>query len=152
MRCGWAKRCVEVVGQSEDSAEGGQCLGRKTRPPMEGPIRAADRSVGHDEPMEIHGNCDPAFSAVRDAFEQNFADGLELGAAAAVTLDGELVVDIWAGDANSAGNPWQRDTIVNVYSTTKTMAAVCMLMLADRGELDFRCTCCALLAGVRPAR
>ena len=61
----------------------------------------------------------------------------ELGAAAAVTVDGELAVDIWAGAADAAGNPWQRDTIVNVYSTTKTMAAVCMLMLADRGELNF---------------
>ena len=86
--------------------------------------------------MEIHGTCKPEFAAVRDTFEANFADGLELGASAAVTVDGEFVVDIWGGDADSAGTPWQRDTIVNVYSTTKTMAAVCMLMLADRGELD----------------
>ena len=47
------------------------------------------------------------------------------------------MVDIWAGDADTDGTPWHRDTIVNVYSTTKTMAATCMLMLADRGELDF---------------
>ena len=87
--------------------------------------------------MDIHGTCKPEFAAVRDAFEANFADGLELGAAAAVTVDGEFVVDIWGGDADAGGTPWQRDTIVNVYSTTKTMAAVCMLMLADRGELDF---------------
>ena len=87
--------------------------------------------------MEIHGTCKPGFSAVRDAFEANFADGLEIGAAAAVTVDGEFVVDVWAGDADTGGTPWQRDTIVNVYSTTKTMAATCMLMLADRGELDF---------------
>ena len=86
--------------------------------------------------MEIHGTCKPEFAAVRDTFEANFADGLELGASAAVTVDGEFVVDIWGGDADSAGTPWQRDTIVNVYSTTKTMAAVCMLILADRGELD----------------
>ena len=104
---------------------------------MEGPIRAVGSPVGHDDRMEVHGHCDRSFSAVQDAFEQNFADGLELGAAATVTVDGETVVDIWAGAANSAGNPWQRDTIVNVYSTTKTMAAVCMLILADRGELDF---------------
>ena len=88
-------------------------------------------------PMEIHGTCKPGFEAVRDAFEANFAEGLEIGAAAAVTVDGEFVVDIWAGDADTEGTPWQRDTIVNVYSTTKTMAATCMLMLADRGELDF---------------
>ena len=78
-----------------------------------------------------------SFAAVREAFEANFDEGLEVGAAAAVTVDGEFVVDIWAGDADTDGTPWQRDTIVNVYSTTKTMAATCMLMLADRDELDF---------------
>ena len=87
--------------------------------------------------MEIHGTCKPGFEAVRDAFEANFDEGLEVGAAAAVSLDGEFAVDIWGGDADTDGTPWQRDTIVNVYSTTKTMAAICMLMLADRGELDF---------------
>ena len=87
--------------------------------------------------MEIHGHCDERFAKVSDAFERNFAEGLETGAAAAVTVDGEFAVDLWAGDADSDGTPWQRDTIVNVYSTTKTMAALCMLMLADRGELDF---------------
>ena len=87
--------------------------------------------------MEIHGTCKPGFEAVRDAFEANFAEGLEIGAAAAVTVDGEFVADVWAGDADTNGTPWQRDTIVNVYSTTKTMAATCMLMLADRGELNF---------------
>ncbi len=91
----------------------------------------------HDGGMEIYGTCKPGFEAVQDAFEANFADGLEVGAAAAVTVDGEFVVDIWGGDADTEGTPWQRDTIVNVYSTTKTMAATCMLMLADRGELDF---------------
>ena len=87
--------------------------------------------------MEIHGTCKPGFEAVRDAFEANFAEGLEIGAAAAVTVDGEFVVDIWGGDADTEGTRWQRGTIVNVYSITKTMAATCMLMLADRGELDF---------------
>ncbi len=87
--------------------------------------------------MEIHGTCEPKFAAVQDAFAANFAEGLEMGAAAAMTVDGEFVVDIWGGDADTGGAPWRRDTIVNVYSTTKTMAATCMLMLADRGELDF---------------
>ena len=53
------------------------------------------------------------------------------------TLGGNPVVDLWAGDADENGRPWQADTIVNVYSTTKTMAATVMLMLADRGEIDF---------------
>ena len=93
--------------------------------------------VCHDWDMEVHGTCDDRFSGVRDAFVHNFETGLELGASAAVTVDGEFVVDIWGGDANGDGTPWERDTIVNVWSTTKTMAATCMLMLADRGELDF---------------
>ena len=92
--------------------------------------------------MEIYGTYKEGFEAVRDAFEQNFAEGLEVGAAAAVTVDGESVVDIWAGDAAPDGTPWERDTIVNVYSTTKTMAATCMLALADRGELDFDAPVC----------
>lgn len=85
---------------------------------------------------EIQGECDPRFDAVRVAFGANFDQGQELGASVAVTLDGGPVVDLWAGDADAAGRPWERDTIVNVWSTTKTMAAICMLMLADRGEVD----------------
>lgn len=86
---------------------------------------------------EIHGHCHDDFAIVRDAFAANFAAGEEIGACAAVTLNGEMVVDIWAGDRNSSGDPWVADTIVNVYSTTKTMASICMLMLADRGQLRF---------------
>jgi CubicO group peptidase (beta-lactamase class C family) len=72
---------------------------------------------------------------VRTAFAAHFEQGQELGASVAVTLHGEPVVDLWAGDADDAGRPWERDTIVNVWSTTKTMAAICMLVLADRGEI-----------------
>jgi CubicO group peptidase (beta-lactamase class C family) len=87
--------------------------------------------------MEIHGTCEPGFEPVREAFAANFDAGLELGASVAVTVDGRPVVDLWAGDADTAGHPWREDTIVNVYSTTKTMAGLCLLMLADRGEIDF---------------
>ena len=87
--------------------------------------------------MEIHGTVQSGFESVKDAFEANFAQGLEVGASAAVTIDGESVVDIWAGDSDPNGTPWAEDTLVNVYSTTKTMAGLCMLMLADRGQLDF---------------
>ena len=84
----------------------------------------------------IHGRCDAAFAAVRDAFEANFVDQDEMGASVAVTVDGVPVVDLWGGAAGPGGEPWERDTIVNVYSTTKTMAALCVLMCADRGLLD----------------
>lgn len=86
--------------------------------------------------MEISGFCHQGFEPVRDAFVGNFERGAETGASVCVTLDGEAVVDLWAGDADEHGRPWVEDTIVNVYSTTKTMAALCVLVLADRGEVD----------------
>ena len=77
--------------------------------------------------MEVHGSCDDAFGPVRDAFIGNFDQGNEVGASVAVTLHGEPVVDLWAGDADAGrAGPWERDTIINVYSTTKTMAATCV--------------------------
>lgn len=86
----------------------------------------------------VHGECDERFGAVRDAFQRNFAEHGERGAAVAVRIDGESVVDLWAGFAGRDGDrPWERDTIVNVYSTTKGMVAVCAHILADRDELDF---------------
>ena len=87
--------------------------------------------------MEIHGACDERFSAVKAVFERNFAERGDVGAAFAATLEGEFVVDIWGGHRDATGTePWQEDTLVNVYSTTKTMTALCALLLADRGELD----------------
>ena len=86
--------------------------------------------------MDVHGTCDDRFTGVRDAFAANFDNGLDVGASVAVAVDGELVVDLWGGTIDDAGTPWERDTIINVWSTTKTMTALCALMLADRGELD----------------
>ena len=86
--------------------------------------------------MKPEGFCAPQFEPVRDAFLANFAAGNEVGASVAVTRDGVPVVDLWAGEAVKGGAPWQRDTVVNVYSTTKTRASTCVLVLADRGALD----------------
>jgi CubicO group peptidase (beta-lactamase class C family) len=78
------------------------------------------------------------FAPAREVFEANLASGADLGASFAVTLEGESVVDLWGGWADEAKTrPWEEDTIVNVYSTTKTMTALTALLLADRGELDF---------------
>jgi CubicO group peptidase (beta-lactamase class C family) len=86
--------------------------------------------------VDIHGSCDPAFGAVRDALAENYDHG-DVGSSCAVTVDGELVVDLWAGHRDLARRtPWQNDTIVNVWSTTKMMTALCVLVLHDRGELD----------------
>ena len=88
--------------------------------------------------MEIHGHIDPRFEGVRTAFAANFADHGDVGASFCATLKGETVVDIWAGVADAETQaPWEKDTIVNVYSTTKTMCALTALLLADRGQLDF---------------
>ena len=87
--------------------------------------------------MEIHGTCKPQFEGVKAAFEENFEQRGDVGACVAVSLEGEPVVDLWAGHRDRAGTlPWEQDTIVNVYSTTKTMAALTALLLADRGEID----------------
>ncbi|NNE75081.1 MAG: beta-lactamase family protein [Acidimicrobiales bacterium] len=85
---------------------------------------------------EIHGTCDPAYEGVRDALAANFANG-DIGASAAVTVGGELVVDLWGGHRDLGRRlPWETDTIANVWSTTKMMTALCVLMLHDRGELS----------------
>ena len=86
---------------------------------------------------EINGSCDARFTAVRDALASNFERGLDVGASVCVTIDGEPVVDIWGGTTDAEGQiPWKRDTITNVWSTTKTMTNLCALLLADHGELD----------------
>lgn len=88
--------------------------------------------------MEIHGIYDERFAEVRELFERNFSEEGDVGASFAVTVEGEFVVDIWAGHADKARTrPWQEDTIVNAYSTTKTMSFICALVLVDRGLLDF---------------
>ncbi|MEV4368853.1 serine hydrolase domain-containing protein [Nonomuraea sp. NPDC049637] len=83
--------------------------------------------------------CDPRFSRVREAFERNFAEGEELGAAVAVHLDGELVVDLWDGVADRhTGRAWEADTPAFAYSCTKAVAATVLLRLAERGLVDVR--------------
>ena len=85
----------------------------------------------------INGVCDERFSRVRDAFAANFENGEEVGASFAVTVNGEYVVDLWAGHADAGlTRPWERDTIVNVWSTGKAVTATCAHMLVDRGLLD----------------
>ena len=86
----------------------------------------------------VKGTTSSGFEAVRAAFAGNLASGADIGASYAATRGGETVVDLWGGWADEAcTRPWEKDTLVNVYSTTKTMTALTALLLADRGELDF---------------
>jgi CubicO group peptidase (beta-lactamase class C family) len=85
---------------------------------------------------DVHGSCDDRFDGVRHALAQHL-DADELGASVAVDLDGRTVVDLWGGFRDEARTtPWTQDTIVNVWSTTKTVLNLAALMLVDRGELD----------------
>ncbi|MHC3468131.1 serine hydrolase domain-containing protein [Streptomyces sp. 7R007] len=85
---------------------------------------------------DIQGSYDDLFTAVPHALAA-LLDAGDLGGSVAVFVDGEPVVDVWGGYVDAERTiPWQRDTIVNVFSVTKTMTALCALLLADRGELD----------------
>jgi len=85
----------------------------------------------------VAGTCDPGFEDVRAVLEANLASGADVGASVAVVVAGRPVVDLWGGWADEARTrPWVADTITNVWSTTKTMTALCALVLIDRGELD----------------
>jgi CubicO group peptidase (beta-lactamase class C family) len=86
---------------------------------------------------EVQGTCDARFEAMRDILQRNIDSGEDLGASVAVALNGEIVVDLWGGWADPQRTaPWERDTITNVWSSTKTMMALSALVLADRGQLD----------------
>jgi CubicO group peptidase (beta-lactamase class C family) len=87
--------------------------------------------------IEISGTCPTEFAGVREEFERNFGERGEVGAALVVYLGGEKVIDLCGGHRDGArSEPWEPDTLVNVYSTTKGWLAGAMNMLADRGELD----------------
>ncbi|WP_280481740.1 serine hydrolase domain-containing protein [Nocardia cyriacigeorgica] len=86
---------------------------------------------------EISGHCDPRFDNLREALRGNLDTGEDLGASIAVTIDGTTVVDIWGGWADAdRTTAWHRDTITNVWSCTKTVTALAVLMLIDRGRID----------------
>ena len=86
--------------------------------------------------VPIHGECDSRFAKLREVFAEQLATR-ELGASVAVTLEGRSLVDLWGGYCDEErAQPWQRDTLVNVWSVTKGMTALCALRLVERGELE----------------
>ena len=89
------------------------------------------------EPPAVHGHCESAFEPLRGALSDILAAGSEIGAALAVYVDTHAVVDLWAGHTDAArARPWERDTIVNLYSVGKAVTAICALRLVDSGALD----------------
>jgi CubicO group peptidase (beta-lactamase class C family) len=86
---------------------------------------------------EIHGTVAPGLEPLREAFADNIESGRDVGAACAVYVDGSEVVNLWGGVADpETGRPWTEDTMVFTWSTTKGVAAICALLLVQRGELD----------------
>ncbi|MER5637996.1 serine hydrolase domain-containing protein [Kitasatospora sp. NPDC002227] len=86
--------------------------------------------------IDVEGFCEPRFEAVREVLAALLGKE-DVGASAAVHVDGEPVVDLWGGYADAGRSVrWERDTLTGVNSTTKNMTALCALILADRGELD----------------
>ena len=86
---------------------------------------------------EIHGVCDDRFESVRSALAKNLDSGEELGASIVLDIDGDNVIDMWAGFRDQDRTvPWDEHTITNVWSSTKTVTSLAALVLAERGQLD----------------
>ena len=97
------------------------------------------RLLNEENPVNVNieGSCAPRFKKVRAAFERNFSERSEVGAATAIWVEGELVVNLWGGSADASGTtPWRENTLAPIYSGTKGLTSTCVHLLADRGELD----------------
>jgi CubicO group peptidase (beta-lactamase class C family) len=89
-------------------------------------------------PDLVGGDVDEGYGKVADAFRANFASGREVGAAMAVYRNGVKVVDLWGGYANGITKaPWQHDTMVNMFSTTKGIAALAVAMAVSHGLFGY---------------
>ena len=87
--------------------------------------------------QDVQGIWDPRFDRVAELLAASVASGAEVGASVYVSIDGEPVIDIWGGwKGREHSGRWESDTIVNVFSGTKTVTSLAILMLTDRGEID----------------
>jgi CubicO group peptidase (beta-lactamase class C family) len=89
-------------------------------------------------PAPIGGTVDTVFASVHDAFAENFSRRGEIGAAVCIVLNGTVVVDLWGGWRDRDHHrPWAHDTLVNVFSVGKALAALCVARLVGRGALAY---------------
>src|SRR5947209_10076003 len=117
---------------ASDRSVSGTRAGR--RPEQEGEMATRHAS----QTTMAHGSVAPGFEAVREEFARNFAQRGELGGACAVYLRGEPVVDLWGGVRNKqTGEPWEEDTLVTVFSSTKGMASMGVAVAHSRGLFDY---------------
>eukprot|EP01052_Picozoa_sp_SAG31_P013438 SAG31_NODE_807_length_11929_cov_4.015638_3_plen_397_part_00 len=104
---------------------------------MNQPAGSSQHSAAEPAPVGVaRGFCDARFSGVRAAFERCFGKLGETGASVAVYHKGELVCNLWGGAATDDGTLWEEETLVMPYSVSKPFAALCCLLLVDRGLLD----------------
>ena len=88
--------------------------------------------------MEIQGNCDHKFTEVKELFESIHSSGREIGSSFAVYKDGKALVDIWGGYTDKEQtNPWNKDSLATVWSTTKGVAAITCALAVEKGLLDY---------------
>jgi len=89
-------------------------------------------------PGLIGGDADEGYGKIADVFRRNFSSGQEVGAAVAVYHHGRKVVDLWGGYRNGITQaPWEKDTLVNVFSTTKGVASLAVAVAASRGLISY---------------
>ena len=85
----------------------------------------------------VKGYCDSKFKEIEDILRDSIESGYEIGASVAVSYNKEMIVDLHGGFKDESNNKaWDKDTIVNTYSVTKGVTAICIAMLIDRGQLD----------------
>ena len=91
----------------------------------------------------ISGYCEDNFIEARDIFEKSISSGFELGGSIAVEVQGKKVIDLWGGYLDhTQSKAWEENTLVNVFSTTKGIAAICLLQLIEKGLLDIEKPVC----------
>jgi CubicO group peptidase (beta-lactamase class C family) len=107
-----------------------------------GASREAGMVFKVDVPSDlVQGDVDEGYGPVADAFRRNFAERGEIGAACAVYRDGRKVVDLWGGYRDGrTRQPWQRDTLVTVFSTTKGVSGLAIAVAHSRGWIDYDAT------------
>ena len=88
--------------------------------------------------LRVEGECDPRFERVRSLLERNVESKSEIGASLCVWHKGRKVIDLWGGLADKKKKtPWSHDSVGVIFSSTKGLAALCAMILADRGQLDY---------------
>lgn len=101
------------------------------------PTADAEVTWTQESSTTVSGLCDERFAGVRERFAAHIDSNADVGASFAVFIEGRPVIDLWGGYFDlTYSRPWERDTIVHLYSSSKTITALCALHLADHGGLD----------------